>query len=127
MLLDNPKVVLVVSLTTVKSEREGRLEGIGTTSVVFGDSNVLIDEFPGAVEVANEEELVAARVEITELEAGALGNDVFADRLLLAVTDGMLLTSKEVGVAAAASEVELPYTPGVTELSGEKPVDVPEA
>ncbi|KAI7098501.1 hypothetical protein KC324_g21232, partial [Hortaea werneckii] len=127
LLLDNPKVVPVVSLITVKPEPNGRLGVSGTTSVAVVDSNPLVDKFPGAVEVANEEELVAARVETTELEAGALGNDVFADGLLLAVTDGMLFTSKEVGEAAAASEVELAYTPRVTELSDGKPVDAPES
>lgn len=115
--------MLVVSLITVKPEPKGRLEVTGTTSVAVVDSNPPIDEFPGAVEVANEEEPVAGRAVSTEFEAGTLGKDVFADRLLLAATDGMLLTSVEVGEAAAASEVELPYTPGVTELSDGKPVD----
>lgn len=64
--------MLVVSLITVKPEPKARLEVIGTTSVAVVDSNPLIDEFPGAVEVANEEEPVAARVKSTELEAGAL-------------------------------------------------------
>lgn len=108
MLLDRPKVVLVVSLITVKPEPNGRLEVTGTTSVAVVDCKPLADEFCGAVDVAKEGESVAVRAESTELKAGVLARDAFAEGLLLAVTDGLLLKGKEDGEAAAASEVELP-------------------